>query len=324
MACLSRCILSLSLLTTALQIGAQDFDCEGAKQLVRELKRGPDGIVKRIDRDAMGFVNGTVAGWQCMPIPSPPERNGRVYLEALECIYITTVENPTQGDLAEAGRLYQKNLKSIFQCFPKSTNSVPILEAGLSQGDGILITTGDEIRSPAGEDYQILFEYSYFIDGDTPLFWKVAARIGSNSADNPDEFCPTLTRVVNESSRGFIGFRGEYDLEFDEYQSALRLPSSESCQIEKDEHEYTYKCSWHVENDARMADRVQKNLKKLVSKCLGSDIKKLRERESSGTDYTTYYLQNEKKRIRLTHGSRVTRSGEEKYTTRIYVEYDRD
>jgi hypothetical protein len=316
-------LLSCIFLLSSFPVQSYDFDCDGAKRIVETLKLGPDRITQM---STDWFVKEQMSGWECIPDPLPPERNGRAYIEAIECVRSDGRTPVTLKELAEAGAVYKRNLRAALSCFPENLGSTPISYDNTSRGEGILVPTGEFTKDGAGREYHVLLEYTYFQDSDSPIYWRISARVGSpkpTSFAEESGYCRDLHSLLREAPKGFRAYRGRYDRALGEFDSTLMLPGARFCNIETDEYEHQFSCSWRISENPAEAEQIFSDLSRETSTCLGSKVSRVRDRENEDTVFKTLHLEDGQTAVRLTHGSRLRR-GERIYAVRLYVEFDRD
>ncbi len=151
-----------------------DFFCSGAEDLVEKIEEGVDNVVEEFFTDTEFFVEYTVIGWQCAPEPLPPIKNGRNFLEKIQCFTSNDDRRVTSQDLREAGEIFQQNIPEIYECFGDNilNEAFPSAnENGRLQAERMNILLSDNWLGN-----NIVFEYGYFRSEETrsPIIWEMA------------------------------------------------------------------------------------------------------------------------------------------------------
>lgn len=137
-----------------------DFACRDVKAMVRMMEDGPDEVIRQAADDPVAYRDRSIRGWTCLMTPLPPMRNGRIYLQSLDCYADNGDNHVTERDLAASGALFQKNLASFNACFGTDVLS----EAPISYTDN---HRGEGIRAILGNSYgghHIIVQYGYLWD----------------------------------------------------------------------------------------------------------------------------------------------------------------
>ena len=115
-----------------------DFACYEVKALVRLMQEGPTEVINRAADDPVVYRDRSIRGWTCLMTPLPPMRNGRPYLQSLDCYSDNGDNHVTEQELAASGTLFQKNLASFYACFGTDLlNEAPVSYTQNNRGEGI-------------------------------------------------------------------------------------------------------------------------------------------------------------------------------------------
>ena len=177
--------LTLSLFLCAVASAAvEDFDCSGARSLVRLLARGPDAVYEHLNENGQEFVTETIDGWNCFPEPLEMEEGSRIVVRELECFYTTQDTRLSEDDFVRAGEIFKRNVSSILECFEGDIiNQAPKSYSGEVRGEALLFLLDRDVRSSVTA--KVLLEYGYYrAKPGTPLYWEVTAGYSIHDADN--------------------------------------------------------------------------------------------------------------------------------------------
>jgi hypothetical protein len=149
---------------------AFDFNCSRARSMVRLMQRGPDVVINHAAADAVRYRDRTIPGWTCLMTPLPPMRDGRTYLESLDCYAKSDNSKPNDDDFAGAGEVFKNNLTPFNECFGNDLlGETPVSYTRTSRGEGIIAMLKNKYAG-----VPILVTYGYFWDSTTgqPIVWK--------------------------------------------------------------------------------------------------------------------------------------------------------
>jgi hypothetical protein len=153
-----------------------DFGCHDVKSMIELMEEGPEDVVKQAADDPADYRDNTISGWTCAMTPLPPMRNGRIYLQSLDCFTDNGQKHVTDDDFATAGEIFKKNLGAFYDCFGKGLlTETPVSYTRTSRGEGII-----GVLKNTYEGRHIIVQYGYFWDSTrpTPIIWQTIVGYG--------------------------------------------------------------------------------------------------------------------------------------------------
>ena len=175
--------LSLSLGSPAMA-AVEDFDCSGARKLVRLMVRGPDAVYEHLHENGEDFVMSTIDGWRCFPEPLEMQEGNRIVVRELECFYTTESTRVSEEDLVRAGEIFQSNVSTMLNCFDgESINQTPKTYSGQVRGEALLFHVDRDVDVSLRA--KVLLEYGYYRpEPGAPLYWEVTAGYSIHEDDS--------------------------------------------------------------------------------------------------------------------------------------------
>lgn len=147
-----------------------DFRCVEVKSMIDLMTEGPDAVIDQASDDPVTYRDKTIPGWTCLMTPLPPMRNGRVYLQSLDCYAENGAKTVDERDFTNAGEIFKKNLAAFYKCFRDDLmNETPVSYMGTSRGEGIR-----GMLKSAYHGRHILVTYGYVRNSSpiTPIVWQ--------------------------------------------------------------------------------------------------------------------------------------------------------